>query len=106
MPKLTKLLLKYRKKTVRGRIYAVVTLDGKDYYLGDFDTIGSRREYERLTSAWLANGRRPVESGHVVSITELIAAYWRFANGYYVKNGKPTGELGCIKTGLRHVRYL
>jgi hypothetical protein len=37
---------------------AVVTLDGRDIYLGKHDTPESRREYDRLIAEWLANGRR------------------------------------------------
>lgn len=28
-------------------------------------------------------------------------SYWTFAQGYYVKNGKPTDEIACIKAALR-----
>ncbi len=37
---------------------AVVTLDGRDFYLGKWNTKASRTEYERLIGEWLANGRR------------------------------------------------
>ena len=39
-----------------------------------------------------------------VTVSELIAAYWRFAQGYYVKNGKPTDELPGLKIALRFLR--
>ena len=107
MPKLTNSLPKYRKKSERGRAYAVVMLDGKAHYLGDFGSDASRREYDRLTGEWLANGRRlPVEQSHDITVVELIALYWRFAKTYYVKNGKATDEQACIKAALRHVKQL
>jgi hypothetical protein len=37
---------------------AVVTLNGRDRYLGIWNTEASRQEYERLIGEWLANGRR------------------------------------------------
>ena len=88
-------------------MYAVVTLDGKDHYLGPYDSSDSKREYQRLTGEWLANGRRlPIRAGHQITVTELIAAYWQFAKTYYVKNGKVTDELACSKAALRHVRRI
>ena len=36
---------------------AVVTLDGRDFYLGKHGTPASRAEYDRLIAEWLANGR-------------------------------------------------
>ena len=65
---------------------AIVTLDGRDFYLGPHGTQTSKREYDRLVGEWQANGRRlPVEPGTVVTVTELCAAYWRFCKTYYVK---------------------
>src|SRR3990172_5789231 len=82
---------------------AVVTLDGRDFYLGPWRSKTSRSEYERLVGECLANGRRfPASlSSRAITITELVALYWDFASGYYVKNGKPTGQLPGVKVALR-----
>ncbi len=56
MPRLTKSVPKYRKHKASGQ--AVVTLDGKDFYLGPHNTDVSRREYDRLVGEWQLNGRR------------------------------------------------
>lgn len=37
---------------------AVVTLSGKDLYLGPHGSETSRAEYDRLVMEWLSNGRR------------------------------------------------
>ena len=37
---------------------AVMTLDGRDFYLGRHGTPKSRAEYDRLLAEWLSNGRR------------------------------------------------
>jgi hypothetical protein len=70
----------YRRHKATGQ--AVVTLGGKDYYLGPRKSVASRNEYQRVTREWL------VSSGvHVtvdLSIVELLAAYWQHAKGYYV----------------------
>jgi len=39
-------------------------------------------------------------------VQPLILAYWRFAKGYYVKDGKPTKELACMRYALRPLRKL
>lgn len=36
---------------------AVVSIAGRDYYLGQYDTPASKAEYERLIGEWLASGR-------------------------------------------------
>ncbi len=104
MPRLTRSVPKYRKHKASGQ--AIVTLDGKDFYLGHHNTAVSRREYDRLVGEWQQNGRRlpPQRQEAEMSVTELLAAYWRFANGYYVKNGKTTDELAGLKVALRFVR--
>ncbi len=92
----SKSLPKYRKHKRSNQ--AVVTLDGKDFYLGPHGTKASKIEYDRLIGEWLANGRSiPVSTSNVLTITQLAAQYWRFAKGFYVKNGKPTDELPGLK---------
>ena len=49
-------LPKYRKHRPSGR--AVVTLNGKDIYLGPHGTKASHLEYDRLIQEWLAHGQR------------------------------------------------
>ncbi len=71
---------------------AVVTLDARDFYLGPYNSAVSRAEYDRLTGEWLANGRRLPGSGGPppgLTVNELLVAYWRYAQSYYVKGGGP-----------------
>ncbi len=87
---------------------AVVTLNGRDFYLGEFDSPSSRDAYDRLVCEWLSHGRQlpnVVACGNL-SIVELMAAYLRFAEGYYSRDGKPTSEYTCMKDALRPVREL
>ena len=78
---------------------AVVTLDGKDFYLGKWNSKPSRIEYERLIGEWLANGRRlPSEgSANDLRICELTKAYLAFARTYYASNGEPGKEYVAMK---------
>ena len=55
---------------------AVVTLNGRDHYLGQHGTPKSRERYDRLIAQWLANGRRTTVTAHSeLTIIELIAVY-------------------------------
>lgn len=93
---------KYRKHKATGQ--AIVTIDGKDFYLGPYGSKASRTEYDRLIGEWLANGRMLPVRNRSLTIVELVAKYWRFAKGYYVKNGKPTDELPGLKIALQVLR--
>lgn len=46
----------YRRHKPTGQ--AVVTLNGRDLYLGKWNTTASKAEYDRLIAEFLANGRR------------------------------------------------
>ncbi|MCX7424740.1 MAG: hypothetical protein NTW96_03795 [Planctomycetia bacterium] len=83
----------YRRHKPSGQ--AVVTLSGRDHYLGMWNTRASRAEYDRLTGEWLAGGRfmPDAQDDAGPTVAELLAAYWRFAKGYYRKDGRPTSEL-------------
>ena len=98
---------KYRQHKASGR--AVVTLCGRDYYLGPYGSKLSEREYDRLVGEWHSNGRRmPEPDGEqgAITIVELIASYWVWAKGYYVKNGRPTSEQASIRIALAGLRKL
>jgi len=89
---------------------AVVTLDGRDIYLGRYGTPQSRAEFDRLLAEWLSNGRRlpaPASAnGTDLSVNELSLAYLAFADGYYTKRGKPTSEPGSIRQTIKPLRQL
>lgn len=92
---------------------AVVRLNGKDFYLGKHGTRASHDKYERLIAEWLANHRqlpgenRRVEAGRAdLTINELVIAYWRHAETYYVKNGTATGELANIRDAMKPLARL
>ncbi len=88
---------------------AVVTLNGRDFYLGKYGREATQTEYDRLIAEWLANGRRlPLSSegppDHTIS--EVLAVYWKHALEYYRKNGKPTSELTYIRESVRVLKRL
>ena len=88
---------------------ARVRIDGRDFYLGRYGSDEAQEAYRRVVAEWLANGTAEKSSAKSDaassrSVNELILAYYRFAEGYYVKNGKPTSELGLIRDTLRLLR--
>ena len=84
---------------------AVVTLSGKDHYLGRYGTPESRAEFDRLIAEWLSNGRR-LPTTDDMAVAELIVAYLRHADAYYVKNGRPTSEPGLLRLSFKVLRRL
>ena len=67
---------------------AVVTLSGRDYYLGPHGTEVSKAEYDRLVAMWLAGNRRPLpvtEGEHPaeLTVTELVVRYWTHVERYH-----------------------
>ncbi|MEO2046296.1 MAG: hypothetical protein ABGX16_06960 [Pirellulales bacterium] len=95
---------KYRHHKPTGQ--AVVTLDGRDYYLGKYRSAASQEAYQRLTAEWLTNGGRMARQAEEITVVELIVAYLNFANGYYLKDGEPTSEIKTTKRALKVVREL
>ena len=65
---------------------AVVTIGGRDVYLGTHDTDESRERYNRLISEWFARGqqlppRPPTAAG--ISVGDLALAYIGHSDAYY-----------------------
>lgn len=93
----------YRRHKPTGQ--AVVTLDGRDIYLGRHGTQSSRKEYDRLIGEWLAGGRQLPKSSNDLTVAEVAASYLRWAKGYYrTKDGRPSGSMPGIKLTLRWLR--
>ena len=93
----------------RARNCAVVTINGRNHYLGVFNSPASKEKYARLI-AELATGiaapAKAATNAHNVTITELCAAYLEWASGYYVKNGRATSQVDVIRMSLRALRNL
>jgi integrase len=108
MPKLTVSPPSYRHHKASGR--AVVTLNGKDHYLGPWQSESSKTEYKRLLGEWIAAGKTTtamgVDSRVGISVAELLTAYLAEADVAYMKNGQPTSHLHNIKDGIIPLREL
>jgi len=91
-------------------------INGQHIYLGRFGTPESWEKYNRLIVQWLGDGQQATgqllrstgnpPSNNGISINQLILSYWQFAQGYYRKNGRLTGETDNIRAALRPLRKL
>jgi integrase len=100
MPRISGTLTpKYRKHKATAQ--AVVTIAGKDHYLGPWKSKASRIEYDRRIGEWLSAGRPTAQpGGSDITVVELIARYARYARTYYVRDGRATGEAQNIRQAL------
>ena len=91
MPRLSQSVPKYSLHRASGQ--AVVTIQGKDHYLGPHGTKASKLEYDRLVGEWLAAGRPalPSPESRQITVAEVVLAFLKHARQYYLKNGEPTG---------------
>jgi hypothetical protein len=85
---------------------AVVTLSGEDHYLCPYNSKPSRELYNRKLAEWYAAGRAALRSrdAHDITVSELCNAYRKFAEGYYVKNGKQTATVFRVKAMIKFLR--
>jgi hypothetical protein len=111
MPRLTRKLPSYRLHKVSG--HAVVTLNGRDHYLGPHGSPESYEAYKRLISQWTAVNRlSPPDAGDGtprrsdLRICKLVDAFCECAKGYYVKNGQPTGEYENLQDAIKPLMKL
>lgn len=95
----------YRLHKPSGR--AVVTISGKDIYLGVYESPESQVAYKKEIAEWLANHQLEIgPASPTRTVNEILLAYLRHAQQYYRKHGKPTKQLARIQAALRPVREL
>jgi integrase len=96
MPRLVNRLPKYRKHKVSGQ--AVVTLNGRDHYLGPHGTKASRREYDRLCGEYLASGGAIIhDKRDEMTIVELLLAFAAHAKVYYAGSSETANYATVIR---------
>ena len=102
----------------------VVTLNGKDHYLGSWPTgqeippAEVSSAYHRLIGEWEARGRRPAEesagttkgkepSASDLTIHQVVLAFWKHAEIYYRRpDGTHTNELHEFRLSFRPLKAL
>jgi integrase len=95
----------YRLHKASGQ--AVVTIRGRDNYLGPYGSGPSRDEYDRLIAEYMANRK----TGHAtrkdpadLTIAELCSQYVDYAERYYRKHGRLTSEIHSIRKAVKTLR--
>lgn len=90
---------------------ARVLIRRRHLYLGQYGSPEAEEKYRRIVAEYLASGGVTTPSTDVdqpksLTINALVLAYWRHAERYYCKNGKPTSELSTLREPLRVLRRL
>lgn len=89
----------YKLHKASGQAYT--RINGKMIYLGEFGSTMSHEKYHKNVGDWPSGN---LESyGTVISVGRLAIAYVAHAECYYVKDGKPTSEVGRVRLALRHL---
>ena len=85
---------KYRHH--KARDLAKVCIDGKEIYLGKYNSPESLQKYDQVIGEWLANGRVETKSLDEMTIEQLAARYEVWATDYY-SSGQVYGVQAAIK---------
>lgn len=92
---------------------AVVRINGRDVYLGRYNSTESREKYGRVIANWLETGMAPVPASTPEAektgptVNEIILGFLKAHDGYYRRaDGTPTGELDNFKDSLRPLKKL
>jgi hypothetical protein len=104
MPRLN--LPSYRLHKPTGQ--AIVSLKGKIFYLGKWKSKASRDKYNELIAQYIGNDCKlpPTRSQSDTTVEALALKFLEWAEGYYVKNGRPTATVARVQSSLAPVvRY-
>lgn len=106
MPKLTLALPKYRRHSSRNVAFCEVQ-GRRKYFPGAYGSSESKEAFRRFLIEWETEGRPaapPPPEGETVTITELVSAWWKHAQTWYLKDGVPTGTTENFRPILRLLR--
>jgi hypothetical protein len=79
---------------------------GRYRYLGPIGSAEAARAYAKAVEAIARTGSLPLEGGGGVTVAELLLRFLAFAEGYYVKRGRPTSEVYCYRAVARVLEEL
>jgi len=95
--------LRHHKASGRG----YVVLNGQAVYLGKFGTSKTSQKYHQTIAEWIASGRQLHTDPEHITIRELIARFWIYAEQYYrtVTDGR-VKELEQFRLAMRPLKEL
>ena len=101
MPRLVTSIPKYRKHKGSGQ--AMVTVNGRDHYLGPHGTKAIKLEYDRIINQWIVSSRNPnlgltSKQFGESTLSDLMNSYRKWAVKYY---RHPDGKLMGSKLHCR-----
>lgn len=80
---------------------ARVRINGRDIYIGSHGSPESRERYDDLIAEWrIHNG---ATDRYTLTIDDLALSYLEHAKQHYLKDGRQTSEVGCVRNALRFV---
>ncbi|MCY2987192.1 MAG: site-specific integrase [Planctomycetota bacterium] len=86
---------------------AYIRIRGRTIYLGKHGTVASREAYGRAIAEFAASSSKATIASPVLAndltVVELCSSYQDFAEGYYVKNGQPSGWLAHIRLIIKRL---
>ena len=97
----------YRHHKPSGK--AVVTINDRDIYLGEFGSKESRDAYDRAIAEWLAGGRASVQRANHAdfAVDEILAAFYEHARSYYRRpDSTLTSEFDNFRDATRPLERL
>jgi hypothetical protein len=92
----------------KGSGQAFVQVNGRRHYIGKYGTPASEEKYRRVIAELMVRPSAPrdvpAHPGQGLLVVQLCAAFWEFAERYYVKDGKPTDHLHTVRRALSLLR--
>ena len=108
MPRTPNAVPVYRRYKPTNQAVCTVRLPAGGYkvlYLGTYNSVASKAEYQRVVALVSANGGVYPAAGADVTVSEALLAFARFATGFYRDpDGRPTGTVEDLKVTLGYVR--
>ena len=94
----------YRRKKVGSRVYGLVQINGKEFYLGKWNSKASKQEYEHLIGEYLATGRASSNSDPVTVLEIAVDYANHMKERYSNKDGEPSNEFRIVKRVMKEFR--
>jgi integrase len=88
----------------KARNCAVVTIEGRNIYLGVFGSAESKARYAEKIAEWQRTKSATPHAAvpaTIYTVGKLAVEYLRFAEGYYVKNGETTAHVESCRSALK-----
>ncbi|VTR92786.1 catalytic phage domain protein : Integrase, catalytic core, phage domain protein OS=Rhodopirellula sallentina SM41 GN=RSSM_06627 PE=4 SV=1: Phage_integrase [Gemmata massiliana] len=97
-----------KKHPTTGQAYCRWHANGKDNwaYFGEWGSPEASRKYRRFSLEWAAGGVSAALVAGNAQISDLVTLWIEHCARTYVKYGKPTSEVHCNRSAMRHMNEL